>query len=218
MGQRIVVITGATGGLGTSVVEAFRKEGDEVVPVSRSGGEFRADLSRAEDAAALVRAVMGRFGRIDVLVHTTGGFAAGGTVAETGIDVWQRMMDINFHAALNTIRAVLPPMIEANKGRIVAVGSRAGVQLSAGLGAYSVSKAALNALVQTVALEVKDQGITANVVLPSTIDTPANRSWGSSEQAAQWVTPASIAGAIVWLASHAAADVNGALIPVFGRA
>jgi NAD(P)-dependent dehydrogenase (short-subunit alcohol dehydrogenase family) len=218
MGQRIVVVTGATGGLGTSVVDGFQTAGDRVVPVSRSGGEFRADLSQPEDAAALVAKVMERYGRIDVLVHTAGGFAAGGSVAETGIDLWKRMMDINFHAALNAIRAVLPPMMEAKKGRIIAVGSRAGVQLSAGLGAYSVSKAALNALVQTVALEVKDHGITANVVLPSTIDTPANRSWGSPEQAAQWVTPASIAGTILWLASEASADVSGALIPVYGRA
>ena len=218
MAQRIVLITGATGGLGTSVVEAFQTARDEVVPVSRSGGEFRADLSQPGDGTALVKKVMERYGRIDVLVHTAGGFAAGGTVSETGLDVWQRMMDINFHAALHAIRAVLPPMMEAKKGRIVAVGSRAGVQLSAGLGAYSVSKAALNALVQTVALEVKDHGITANVVLPSTIDTPANRTWGSPEQAAQWVTPASIAGTILWLASDAAADVNGALIPVYGRA
>ena len=129
MGQRIVVITGATGGLGTSVVEAFRTAGDEVVPVSRSGGEFRADLSQPADAIALVKKVVDRYGHIDVLVHTAGGFAAGGSVAETGLDVWQRMMDINFHAALHAIRAVLPPMMEAKKGRIIAVGSRAGVQL-----------------------------------------------------------------------------------------
>ena len=216
MGARVVVITGATGGLGSAVTEAFRSAGDEVVGVSRSAGDFKADLTRPDEAGSLVKRVLERHGRIDVLVHTTGGFASGGTVAETGLDIWQRMMDMNFHAALNTIRAAVPAMRAG--GRIIAVGSRAGVQLSAGLGAYSVSKAALNALVQTVALELKDQQITANVVLPSTIDTPANRSWGSAEQAARWVTPQSIAQVILWLASDAAADVNGALIPVYGQA
>jgi NAD(P)-dependent dehydrogenase (short-subunit alcohol dehydrogenase family) len=218
MGQRIVLITGATGGLGTAVVEAFRAAGDQAIGVSRSSGEFAADLTRPDSAETMIRSVVERHGRIDVLVHTTGGFASGGSIPETGLDVWQRMMDMNFHAALYTVRAVLPHMTAAGKGRIVAVGSRAGVQLSAGVGAYSVSKAALHALIQTVALEVKDRGVTANVVLPSTIDTPANRSWGSPEQAALWVTPQSIAQVILWLASDAAADVNGALVPVYGQA
>lgn len=218
MGQRVVLITGATGGLGTAVVDAFRASGDTVVGVSRSSGEFAADLSRPESAEAMARNVVERYGRIDVLVHTTGGFAAGGNVAETGLDVWSRMLEINFNSALHAVRAVLPYMTTARQGRIIAVGSRAGVQLSAGLGAYSVSKAALNALIQTIALEVKDLGITANVVLPSTIDTAANRSWGTPEQAAAWVTPESIAQVILWLASDAAADVNGALVPVYGRA
>src|SRR5687767_4039915 len=127
MGARIVVITGATGGLGSAVTEAFRTNGDEVVGVSRSSGDFQADLTKPDQAAALVKRVMERHGRLDVLVHTTGGFASGGTVDETGLDVWQRMLDMNFHAALNTIRAVVPAMQAG--GRIVAVGSRAGVQL-----------------------------------------------------------------------------------------
>ena len=216
MGARVVVITGATGGLGSAVAEAFKAVGDQVIGVSRSSGDFQADLTRPEQADALVKHVVELHGRLDVLVHTTGGFDSGGSVAETGLDVWQRMMDMNFQAALHTIRAVLPVL--RSGGRIIAVGSRAGVQLAAGLGAYSVSKAALNALVQTVALEVTDLGITANVVLPSTIDTSANRSSRPAEQGARWVTPQSIAGVILWLASDAAADVNGALVPVYGRA
>jgi NAD(P)-dependent dehydrogenase (short-subunit alcohol dehydrogenase family) len=216
MSGRIVVVTGGTGALGTAVVQAFRSAGDEVVVVSRSSGEFAADLLRADDADGLFQRVVQRYGRLDVVVHTAGGFAAGGDVAETGLDMWTRMMQLNFHAALNTIRAALPHLRRG--GRIVAVGSRAGVHLSAGLGAYSVSKAALNALVQTVALEVGERGITANVVLPSTIDTEANRSWGTPEEQAKRVKPSSLAEVILWLASEAAADVNGALVPVYGRA
>jgi NAD(P)-dependent dehydrogenase (short-subunit alcohol dehydrogenase family) len=157
-----------------------------------------------------------RHGRLDVLVHAAGGFASDGDVAATGLDTWRRMMDVNFHAALHAVRAALPHL--RSGGRIIAVGSRAGVQLSAGLGAYGVSKAALHALIQTVALEVVERGITANVVLPSTIDTEANRSWGTAEQRATWVKPSSLADVILWLASPAAADVNGALLPVYGRA
>ena len=216
MSGRIVVVTGGTGGLGTAVTEAFRRSGDEVIPVSRSSGEFSANLLAPEESARLFGRVVERFGRLDVLVHAAGGFAAGGNVEATSADTWTRMMQLNFEAALFTVRAALPHL--RSGGRIIAVGSRAGVQLAAGLGAYSVSKAALNALIQTVAMEVVERGITANVVLPSTIDTEANRSWGTPEQQARWVTPASIAAVILWLASSAGADVNGALIPVYGRA
>lgn len=216
MSGRIVVVTGGTGGLGTAVVKAFRDAGDETIPVSRSAGEFSADLLQPGAAAELFRRVVERYGRLDVLVHTAGAFAAEGGVAETSLDTWRRMLDTNFQAALHAVHAALPNLTDG--GRIIVVGSRAGVQLSAGLGAYSVSKAALNALVQTVALEVVDRGITANVVLPSTIDTRANREWGSAGQQAKWVKPESIAEVILWLASPAAADVNGALVPVYGRA
>jgi NAD(P)-dependent dehydrogenase (short-subunit alcohol dehydrogenase family) len=216
MNKRTVVVTGGTGSLGTAVVEAFRRAGDEVIPVSRSSGEFSADLLNPVQVEELFRRVVDRHGSLDVLVHTAGAFAAGGDVEKTSPEIWTRMMQVNFEAALHTIRAALPHLGQG--GRIVAVGSRAGVQLAAGVGAYSVSKAALNALIQTVALEVVHRGITANVVLPSTIDTEANRSWGTSAQQATWVTPESVADVILWLASEAAMDVNGALIPVYGRA
>lgn len=218
MSERVVMVTGATGGLGGAIVDVFRKGGDIVVPVSRSAGDFAADLSRPADAEALVRRVIERYGRVDVLAHAVGAFASGGTTGEAGLDVWRRMMDLNFYAALSVIKSVIPHMVQVRRGRIVAVGSRAGVQVSGSLGAYSVSKAALHALIQTVALEVKEHGVTANAVLPSTIDTESNRSWGSPAEAATWVKPESIAGVIFWLASDEAADVNGALIPVYGRA
>jgi NAD(P)-dependent dehydrogenase (short-subunit alcohol dehydrogenase family) len=109
-------------------------------------------------------------------------------------------------------------MIEGRYGRIVAVGSRAGVEPAANLSAYNVSKAGLNTLIRTVALEGREHGITANVVMPSTIDTPANREGMPTADFSRWVTPAAIAGQILWLSSEAASDVSGALIPVYGRA
>jgi NAD(P)-dependent dehydrogenase (short-subunit alcohol dehydrogenase family) len=126
------------------------------------------------------------------------------------------MMQMNLNAAFYVFRAAIPHM--RSGGRIVAVGSRAGVQPSPGLSAYAVSKAGLNALVLTMAEELKEKGITANVVLPSTIDTPANRSWGSAEQTQKWVTPEAIAQHVLWLSSPGAGDISGALLPVYGRA
>lgn len=205
MSGRIVVVTGATGGLGPAVVKAFERAGDQVIPVSSKV----ADLTNA----AQTRDFFSRTGHVDILVHVTGGFAEG----TDDVDVWRRMFDLNFHAALHAILAVLPGMKAAGAGRIVAVGSRAGEQLAAGVGAYGVSKAALHALVKQLALEAKDSGVTVNAVLPGTIDTPATRSWGTAEQAAKWVKPEAIAEVILWLASDAAADVNGALVPVYGR-
>lgn len=217
MSHRIVVITGATGGLGQAVVDAFGNAGDTVVAVSRSASEFSADLTDPIQAEDTLRRILDRHQRIDVLVHVLGGFSSGGDVSTTSLATWERMMNVNFHAALYVFRSVLPPMLEAKRGRLIAVGARTGVQPTAGLGAYGVSKAALNALVQTIALEVKDSGVTANVVLPGTIKTETNVASARPEEAAAWVEPASIAEVILWLASDAAADVNGALLPVYGR-
>jgi NAD(P)-dependent dehydrogenase (short-subunit alcohol dehydrogenase family) len=205
MSGRIVVVTGATGGLGPAVVEAFESAGDRVIPVSSK----IANLTDAAQAAEFFT----RTGHVDVLAHVMGGFADGTDHPE----VWRRMFDLNFHAALYTILAALPRMKAAGSGRIIAVGSRTGEQLTAGLGAYGVSKAALHALIRQMALELKDTGITVNAVLPGTIDTAANRSWGTAGQAATWVKPQSVANAILWLASDAASEVNGALVPVYGR-
>jgi NAD(P)-dependent dehydrogenase (short-subunit alcohol dehydrogenase family) len=225
MSNRIVLITGGTGGLGRAVVDAFHLSGDTVVSASRSAPgvsgpvvHIQADLTTGPGARELITDVMRRFHRLDVLIHVMGGFAGGEPVHQTDDATWERMLNLNLRSAFLLFREALPPMIAARTGRIVAVGSRAGVQPAAGLSAYSISKAGLHALVQTVALEVKDFGINANVVLPSTIDTEANRSWGTPEQVATWVKPSSIADVIVWLCSDAASDINGALIPVYGRA
>src|SRR5205085_10061617 len=129
-----------------------------------------------------------------------------------------KMMAMNLTSAFYVLRAALRQMTAVRRGRIIAIGSRASVQPASGLSAYSASKAALNSLVETAALEVKDLGITVNALLPSTIDTTANRSWGSAEQQAKWVTPESIAKQVLWLASDDAADINGALVPIYGRA
>jgi len=224
---RTVLITGANGGLGRAVTKVFLDAGAAVTGVYLHGpvpveherfSGFEADVSTPEGAAAAVKSALNRTGRLDSLIHLVGGFAGGSPVAETADEVWKQMLDINLNAAFYTIRAALPALLGAGEGRIVAVGSRTGVEPAAGVAAYGVSKAALVALVRTVALEVKHTAVTANAVLPSVIDTPANRAANPKADYSQWVKPESIARLILWLASDAAADVNGAIIPIYGKA
>ena len=161
--------------------------------------------------------LVSRFGRIDILAHLVGGFAGGPSIAETDDTTFQRMFELNVNSAFHIIRAVLPHMRKTGFGRIIAIGSRAAENPGPGVGAYSASKAALVSLVRTVALENKDSGITANVILPGTIDTPANRRAMPTADTGQWVQPAEIASLILWLTSAPAKDVTGAAIPVYGR-
>jgi NAD(P)-dependent dehydrogenase (short-subunit alcohol dehydrogenase family) len=126
------------------------------------------------------------------------------------------MLNLNLRAAVNILRAIIPPMREQKRGRIVAIGSRAGVEPSANISAYSASKAALVSLVKTAALENRQLGITANVILPSTIDTDANRRSDPGADRSKWVSPQKLAALALFLASDDGAEINGAAIPVYG--
>jgi len=218
-----VLITGASGGLGTAVARAFLEDGATVIGVARSWSEpppfltVSADVSTGEGAEAMVKQALAR-GPLDALVHLVGGFAGGSPLAETTDRTWDGMMSLNLRAAFCAMRAALKPMLAAGRGRIVAVGSRAAVEPSPNHAAYAVSKAALVALVRNAAAEGGKRGVTANIVLPSTIDTPQNRAAMPHADSSQWVAPESIAKVIVWLVSEAAADINGAVIPVYGKA
>ncbi len=210
---RVVLITGASGGLGGAVTRAFLEAGADVVAVSRTGSGA-ADLTRPDEAARAVEAAYSKFGRLDALLHLAGGFEGGKPVGETTDSVWQQMLALNLNAAFYTARAVLPLMLQAGYGRIVAIGSKTAVDPVATLSAYGASKAALVALVRTIALEVKGTGVTANVVLPAVIDTPPNRAADPRADFSRWTKPESIAHLLLWLASESAAEVNGAVIPV----
>jgi NAD(P)-dependent dehydrogenase (short-subunit alcohol dehydrogenase family) len=145
-----------------------------------------------------------------------GGFAAG-AVADTDAKVLDQMLDVNLRSAFYAIQATLPVMREQLAGRIIAIGSRAAVEGNAGVGAYSASKAALAAVIRAVAAENKEFGITANLVMPGTMDTPGNRAANPQADLSRWVQPADVAGVIVSLASQSYAPVSGALIPVYGK-
>jgi len=211
-----VLITGASGGLGAAVYKAFVDAGMQVTGAARSGSDLAVDLTNAEGAAAMIDAALER-GPLDALVHLVGGFAGGSSVAETDDKTWDGMIELNLRATFLAVRAALKPMIAAKHGRIVVIGARGAVEPMPNFAAYAVSKAAVVALVRNVAAEVKDLGITANVVLPSIIDTPVNRKAMPNSDFSKWVTPDSIARLLVWLASEGAGDVSGAVIPIYGK-
>jgi NAD(P)-dependent dehydrogenase (short-subunit alcohol dehydrogenase family) len=225
--QRVVLVTGASGGLGAPLVADLLAHGFIVAGAARSlktlpkrDGFFpiEADLLRPEGPREAVERTLAATGRIDALVHALGGFAGGENVEKTDDATWQRMMDLNLGAAFRVFREVLPQFRQRGHGRLVAIGSRAAVEPQPTLSAYSVSKAGLVALVRTIALEVAGTDVTANVVLPSTIDTPSNRASDPRADTSGWVTPTSIASLVRWLISDDAKDVNGAVVPIYGGA
>jgi len=227
MTEKIALVTGANGGLGTHVTNALLDAGFTVVGLAPriQQSDFDhpnfialpATLNSLDAARKAVASVIARCAKIDVLAHLVGGFAGGQTVAEMDDGTWQRLFDANLNSAFHILRAVIPEMRKAGGGRIIAIGSRAAEDPGPKVGAYSASKAALVSLMKTVALENKDAGITANVILPGTMDTPANRKDMPGAEVSQWVQPAAVASLIVWLAGDAGKDVTGAAIPVYGR-
>ena len=226
MKGKIVLVTGANGGLGTYVTRAFLDAGATVIGSSRKiqPSEFNspnftalpAEISTRQDAKVLVDQVVARFGKLDVLAHTVGGFAGGQSIADTDDATFQRMLDLNLNSVFHMLRAAIPVLRKTGEGRIIAIGSRAALEPGAGVGAYSASKAAMVSLIRTAALENKDAGLTANVILPGTMDTPANRKAMPNADFSKWVRPATVASLVTWLASDAGKDVNGAVIPVYG--
>ncbi len=226
MKGKVVLVTGANGGLGTHVTQAFLDAGATVVGASRKiqPSEFDSpnftaipgEISSYDSARAVVNQAVARFGKLDVLAHTIGGFAGGQSVAETDDATFRQMFDLNVNATFYLLRAALPVMRKTGNARIIAIGSRAAVEPGANVGAYSASKAAMVSLIQTVALENKDAGITANAILPGTMDTPANRKSMPDADFSKWVQPAAVASLMVWLAGDSGKDVNGAAIPVYG--
>jgi NAD(P)-dependent dehydrogenase (short-subunit alcohol dehydrogenase family) len=226
MKGKVVLVTGANGGLGSYVTQAFLDIGATVIGTSRKIQQsdfdhpgfaaIPAEISTREGTKVLVDQVVARFGKLDVLAHTVGGFAGGQSIADTDDATFQRMFDINLNSVFQILRASIPALRNSGDGRLIAIGSRAALEPGAGVGAYSASKAAMVSLIRTVALENKDAGPRANVILPGTMDTPANRKAMPNADFSKWVQPAAVASLIVWLASDAGKDLNGAVVPVYG--
>ena len=227
MPNRVVFITGAKGGLGTFVTKRFLATGATVVGASRtiSREDFpeanfvplSVDFTKADAVRQAVDSIAAAHGGLNVLVHVLGGFAGGQTVAELDESTWEQMRDLNLTSAFYVLRAAIPHLRKSGNGRIVAIGSLTAVAPYAGLGAYVTFKSALTTLVQTVALENTDAGLTANVVLPGTMDTPGNRKSMPNADFSKWVNPADVADLIAWLADERSGHITGNTFPIEGH-
>jgi NAD(P)-dependent dehydrogenase (short-subunit alcohol dehydrogenase family) len=225
MDGKVIVVTGASGALGKVVAEAALARGARVAGVDHAASQIQAtdkrielgsvDLTDAAQAKKAIDAVAAHFGRLDALINIAGGFAFE-TVAEGDPKTWQRMYMLNVLTALNASQSALPHLAKSGAGRIVNVGAMGALQAGTGMGAYAASKAGVHRLTEALAAEWKGR-ITVNAVLPSTIDTPANRASMPRADFGKWVTGEELANVILFLVSDDASAVTGALLPVSGR-
>jgi NAD(P)-dependent dehydrogenase (short-subunit alcohol dehydrogenase family) len=225
MQGKIILITGASGALGKVVAETALARGARVAGVDHARSEIAdtpdrmefggVDLSDTAQARHAIDAVAAHFGRLDVLVNIAGAFSFE-TIAEGDPKTWQRLYAINVLTALNASRAAIPHLVKSSAGRIVNIGAMGALQAGSGMGPYAASKAGVHRLTEALAAELKGK-LTVNAVLPSTIDTPANRVSMPKADFAKWVTAEELANVILFLASDEAGAVTGALLPVNGR-
>jgi NAD(P)-dependent dehydrogenase (short-subunit alcohol dehydrogenase family) len=230
---RVALVAGGTGGLGRAVSLAFLAEGSSVAVTYRRQEEFAAlkaaagsngtrlagDETDVTDGAAvqrLVEAVLARHGRLDFLVNAVGGYSGGRKLWEQDSKVLDRMLDVNLRSGYALCRAVAPAMLAQGHGAIVNVAARAAVDHAAGIGEYAASKAAAVAMLDSLAADLKGTGVRVNSVLPSIIDTEANRKGMSKADFAKWPKPEDIARVILFLCSDDARVIRGAAIPVYG--
>ena len=225
MNGKVIVITGALGALGRVVAEVALSRGARVAAIDHAPSRTPAsperieiggvDLSDEAQARKAIEAVITHFGGLDALINIAGGFAFE-TVDKGDVNTWQRMHALNVLTALNASHAALTHLAASKAGRIINIGAMGALQAAAGMGPYAASKAGVHRLTEALANEWKGR-ITVNAVLPSIIDTPANRASMPNADFSKWVTPQELAEVILFLASDAASGVTGALIPVSGR-
>ena len=228
---KTLVVTGAFGALGSAVAEAAIQRGASVAavdyaPAPPAGLAVRLgpkalvagglDLSLPHAAQRAMAEVSARFGRIHALLNIAGGFRWEKIADAASAESWDKMFAINLKTAVNASRAALPYLLESGGGRIVNVGAQAAVHAPEGMGAYAASKAAVHRFTESLADELKLKGVTVNAVVPSIIDTPANRADMPNADFSRWVSPADLAAVILFLASDEARAVTGALVPVTG--
>lgn len=230
---RVVVVTGASGNLGAAVTRAFASQGDRLALVGRDAehleavrrslpaecesASFPTDLMDARSVAAMASGVSARFGQIDVLANIAGGFTMGPRIQETPDEDWDLMLNLNARSVFYCCRALVPRILASGGGRIINVSARAATRGVGRMGPYCASKAAVATLTESLADELKAQGITVNCILPGTLDTPDNRVAMPNQDHSRWVPLEAVADVILFLASDAARAVSGAAIPVYGR-
>jgi NAD(P)-dependent dehydrogenase (short-subunit alcohol dehydrogenase family) len=233
--DKIILVAGGTGGLGREVTMAFLEAGASVTVTYRSAEEFTAVVSAAQrigatppegaavdvtDAAAvekLVADIAAKHGRLDILVNAVGGYAGGTNLWEVDPKTYDQMLQLNLKAGFVLARAIVPAMVRQNRGWIVNVASKAALDHAAGGALYEASKAGALALFDSLAADVKPHNINVNSVLPSIIDTAANRKAMPGADFSKWPKPEEIACVILFLCSEEARVIHGAAIPVYGK-
>jgi len=223
---KTIAVTGAFGALGTAVVKALQASGATVAAIDRAdaprdpaalaGASLHGgvDLGQAEAARAVFAGIAKQHGRLDGLVNIAGGFSWE-KVADGSLETWDRQYQMNLRTAVAACQAALAHLPDG--GRIINIGANGAMKAGAGMGAYAASKAGVARLTEALAEELKDRGITVNALLPSIIDTPANRADMPDADFRKWVQPSQLAAAIVFLLSDEASAITGALVPVVGR-
>lgn len=227
---KTVIIAGGAGALGAVVVEKFREAGAGVVVADRNPVplarwqdsstllKMQTDLLDEDSVGRLVAAARERFGRIDGLLCLAGGFFGDTPAAETTPARLREQLDLNLLSTYNCVYATLPHMLETGGGAIVGIGSRPAVQAVPGAVAYGIAKLGVVKLMEAVSEEYRAKGIRANAILPSIIDTPANRHAMPRARFSHWVRPEQVAAVLRFLVSDDGAVISGAAIPVYGRA
>jgi NAD(P)-dependent dehydrogenase (short-subunit alcohol dehydrogenase family) len=230
---KVAIVTGAAGNLGRVVARSFLDAGANVALVDRSHGRLSPlfdglvpseryflaegiDSSSLESMQTMTDSVVEHFGRLDILVHTIGGFEGGKPLYETSLDDYDRMMNSHPRTTFVACRAVAPYMVEQRKGKIVTLASRSALGGVAKQSAYAAAKAAVLRLTESLSAEVKSAGVNVNCVLPGVIDTEENRQDMPKADHSRWVQPESLAGVILFLCSDQARDIHGAAVPVYG--
>ncbi len=233
--NRVALITGATGGLGRHVTRTLSTTAVSLALTARRPEPLEklrnslnlppervwvtaTDLTDPNSVQKLVDEVLERFGRLDILINLIGGWRGGVRLADLTDEMWQQMLHLNLQSAFLINRAALKPMLTQGWGRIINIGSRAAERPGTGQGAYNVAKAGVVALTKSIAADYRRQGIAANVILPGTIDTPANRQAMPHADTSRWVDPHDIAQLALFLCSEAGGAINGAAIPIYGTA
>ena len=231
---KVVLVAGGTGGLGHAVSLAFLSEGAKVFVTYRNQKEFdalrsaagtngsslegrRVDVTDEAAVRELIDAVFAKYGRLDGLVNTVGGYAGGVNLWGTDPKLFDQMLTLNMRSGYVLARATVPAMVKQGFGAIVNIASKAAVDHAAGAAAYAASKAGAVAMMDSLAAEVKGTGVRVNSILPSIIDTEINRKAIPKADFAQWPKPEDIARVILFLCSDEAKVIHGAALPVYGE-
>jgi NAD(P)-dependent dehydrogenase (short-subunit alcohol dehydrogenase family) len=231
---KVVLVAGGTGGLGRAVSLAFLREGASVVVTYRKQQEFDAlrsaaasdapalegrvvDVTDEHAVAELVADILSRRKQLDAVVNTIGGYAGGIKLWELDSKVFETMLSLNLQAGFNLAHAAMPPMLKQRRGSFVNVAAKAAFDHGTGAAAYAASKAAAVAMMDSLAADALGTGVRVNSVLPSIIDTAANRQAMPGSNFASWPKPEDIAQVILFLSSDAAKTIHGAAIPVYGN-